>query len=110
MKYLYYTESVLEGVTYVNKTIRKEIVEEKEDSYILKEYSLNVSTVLKDNMVYYSDFGLKKHEIYTETPELLEKYKITELERKYSDLIYEFLHTEDHDKMKKIVDFLEGVL
>lgn len=110
MKYLYYTKSVLEGVTYVNKTYRKEIVEEKEDRYILKEYTDKISTVPKDKMLYYSDFDDKEHEIHMETPELLEKYEITELESKYSKLIYEFLHTKDHYKMKRIVEFLEGIL
>lgn len=110
MEYLYYTASVLKGVTYVNKTYRKEIVEEKEDRYILKEYADKVSTVFKDNMLYHSVFDYKEYEIHIETPELLEKYEITELESKYSNLIYKFLHAEDHDMMKRIVEFLEGIL
>ena len=110
MKYLYYTKSVLSGVTYENRTRRKEIVKEEKSRYILKEYGNKVSFVLKNDMMYYSDFDFKAYETSIETLDLLEKYNITELEAKYSLLLNRFLNAKDHDVMRNIVNALEGIL
>lgn len=111
MEYLYYEEQYTDKhYTVKSRVCRKEIIREEDQGYILRGLFTGEIAVFKKDLCSYSALGdIKIRQYCKETPELLERLNIQDLEYEYYSKVREFLETDDHETMKKVIKFLDEI-